>query len=148
MQVAAFLKPESRSFKNIQASTGSRFSFCQGERFGQSSTKLCPSIWDVWKNARPRGGAHSPSPQQAQLNALSQQVAEERQSVVQLHLFVVQSQAKCDGAQSVAAQAKTQNGPQGQTQAHAVIPDEVKVNCDLYTAWWWICEVTVSYITM
>lgn len=85
----------------------------------------------MWKNARPRGGAHSPSPQQAQLNALSQQVAEERQSVVQLHLFVVQSQAKCDGAQSVAAQAKTQNGPQGQTQAHAVIPDEVKVNCDL-----------------
>lgn len=140
--MAAFLKHESWSFKNIQASTGSRFSFCQGELFGQSSTKLCTYISYVCKNAHQRGGAYSPSPQQAQFNAFSQQVAEERQSVVQLHLFVVQSQAKCDRAQSVAAQAKTQNGPQGQTQAHTVIPDVVKVNCNLYTAWWWIC-VTV-----
>lgn len=74
------------------------------------------------------GGAHSPSAQRAQFNAFPQQVAEERQRVVQLHLFVVQSQAECHGAQSVAAQAQSHNGPQGQTQAHAVVPDVVKVS--------------------
>lgn len=49
----------------------------------------------------------SPSPHQAQFDALPQQVAEERQSMVQLHLFVVESQAKCHGAQRIPAQAKT-----------------------------------------
>lgn len=53
--------------------------------------------------------------------------------MVQLHLFVVQSQAKSDRAQSVPAQAKTQESPQGQTQAHSVVPDVVKVNCSPYT---------------
>lgn len=53
--------------------------------------------------------------------------------MVQLHLFVVQSQAKSDGAQSIPAQAKTQKSPQGQTQAHSIVPDVVKVNCNPYT---------------
>lgn len=129
MQVAAFLKRESQSFKNIQARLAPVSPSVRVELFGQSSTKLCTYVSDVCKTARQGAElAHSPSPQQAQFNAFSQQVAEERQSVVQLHLFVVQSQAKCDGAQSIAAQAKTQNGPQGQTQAHSIIPDVVKVS--------------------
>lgn len=53
--------------------------------------------------------------------------------MVQLHLFVVQSQAKSDRAQSIPAQAKTQKSPQGQTQAHSIVPDVVKVNCNPYT---------------
>lgn len=57
--------------------------------------------------------------------------------MVQLHLFVVQSQAKSDRAQSIPAQAKTQKSPQGQTQAHSIVPDVVKVNCNPYTVWWY-----------
>lgn len=49
----------------------------------------------------------SPAPHQAQFDALPQQVAEERQSMVQLHLFVVESQAKCHGSQCIPAQAET-----------------------------------------
>lgn len=52
--------------------------------------------------------------------------------MVELHLFVIQSQAKRDRAESIPAQAKTQKSPQGQTQAHAIVPDVVKVNCNPY----------------
>lgn len=55
--------------------------------------------------------------------------------MVQLHLFVVQSQAESDRAQSIPAQAETQKAPQTQTQAHSIVPDAVKVNCNPYTRW-------------
>lgn len=48
--------------------------------------------------------------------------------MVQLHLFIVQSQAESDRAQSIPAQAETQKAPQSQTQAHSIVPDAVKVN--------------------
>lgn len=67
----------------------------------------------------------SPSPHQAQFDTLPQQVAEEGQSVVQLHLFVVESQAKSHGAQSIPAQTQSQNPPQGKAQTHSIVPDSV-----------------------
>lgn len=71
---------------------------------------------------------HSPPPRQAQFDTLSQEVAEEGQSVVQLHLFVVESQWEGHGARNVPAQTQSQDPPQGQAQAHAVVPDTVKSN--------------------
>lgn len=71
---------------------------------------------------------HSPPPRQAQFDTLSQEVAEEGQSVVQLHLFVVESQWEGHGARNVPAQTQSQDPPQGQAQAHAVVPDTVKTN--------------------
>lgn len=65
----------------------------------------------------------SPSPSKAQFDTLPQQVAEERQSMVQLHLFVTESQAKGHGAEHIPAKTETQNTPQGKTQAHAVVPE-------------------------
>lgn len=65
----------------------------------------------------------SPSPSKAQFDTLPQQVAEERQSMVQLHLFVIESQAKGHGAEHIPAKTETQNSPQGETQAHAVVPE-------------------------
>ncbi|TNN52801.1 hypothetical protein EYF80_036975 [Liparis tanakae] len=59
---------------------------------------------------------------EAQPEALPQQVAEEGQSVVQLHLLVVESQTKGHGAQRIPAQAQSQDPPQGQAQAHPVVP--------------------------
>lgn len=70
----------------------------------------------------------SPLPHQALFDALPQQVAEEGQSVVQLHLFVVESQTKGHGAQRIPAQPQSQNPPQGKAQTHSVVPDSVKVN--------------------
>lgn len=55
--------------------------------------------------------------------------------MVELHLLVVQSQAERYRTQSVPAQANTQKGPQGQTQAHSIIPDRVKVNSNPYTVY-------------
>ena len=72
-------------------------------------------------------GTHSPSPRRTQFDTLPQQVAEEGQSVVQLHLFVVESQAKGHGAQRIPAQTESQNAPQGKTQTHSIVPDTVKV---------------------
>lgn len=46
------------------------------------------------KTQLPKEDPDSPSAYQSQFDALPQQVAEERQSMVQLHLFVVESQAK------------------------------------------------------
>lgn len=48
--------------------------------------------------------------------------------MVQLHLFVVESQAKGHGAQRIPAQTESQNSPQGKTQTHSIVPDAVKVN--------------------
>lgn len=70
----------------------------------------------------------SPSPHQAQFDTLPQQVAEERQSMVQLHLFVVESQAKGHGAHRIPAQAEAQDPPQRKAQTHAVVPATVKAN--------------------
>lgn len=70
----------------------------------------------------------SPSPHQAQFDTLPQQVAEEGQSMVQLHLFVVESQTKGHGAQRIPAQTQSQNPPQGKAQTHSIVPDTVEVN--------------------
>lgn len=70
----------------------------------------------------------SPSPHQAQFDTLPQQVAEERQCMVQLHLFVVESQAKGHGAHRIPAQAEAQKPPQCKAQAHSVVPATVKAN--------------------
>lgn len=51
--------------------------------------------------------------------------------MVQLHLFVVESQRESHGAQHIPAQTQSQNPPQGKTQAHSVVPDTVKVNSGL-----------------
>lgn len=69
----------------------------------------------------------SPSACEAQFDRLPQQVAEERQGMVQLHLFVIESQAKGHRAKHIPAKAETQNPPQGKTQADAVVPEVVKV---------------------
>lgn len=68
--------------------------------------------------------------------------------MVQLHLFVVQSQAKSNGAQSIPAQAKTQKSPQGQTQAHSIVPDVVKVNCNPYTVWRYDNQFKIKFISL
>lgn len=67
--------------------------------------------------------AGSPSPHGAQSDTLPQQVAEEGQSVVQLHLFVVESQAKGHGAQRIPAKAESHDSPQSKAQAHPVVPE-------------------------
>lgn len=69
----------------------------------------------------------SPSARKAQFDGLPQQVAEERQCMVQLHLFVIESQAKGHGAEHIPAKTETQDPPQGKTQADAVVPEVVKV---------------------
>lgn len=48
--------------------------------------------------------------------------------MVQLHLFVVESQAKGHGAHRIPAQAEAQNPPQCKAQAHSVVPATVKAN--------------------
>lgn len=48
--------------------------------------------------------------------------------MVQLHLFVVESQAKGHGAQCVPAQTQSHNSPQEKAQAHSIVPDAVKVD--------------------
>lgn len=67
----------------------------------------------------------SPSACKAQFDRLPQQVAEERQGVVQLHLFVIESQAKGRGAQHIPAKTETQDPPQGKTQADTVVSEVV-----------------------
>lgn len=47
--------------------------------------------------------------------------------MVQLHLFVVESQAKGHGAQCVPARTQSHNSPQEEAQAHSIVPDYVKV---------------------
>lgn len=74
----------------------------------------------------------SPSACQAQFDALPQQVAEERQCMVQLHLFIIESQAKGHRAERIPAKTKAQDAPKGKTQADAVVPDVVKVSKLLY----------------
>lgn len=63
---------------------------------------------------------------QPQFETLSQQVAKERQCVVQLHLFIAESQAEGHRAQCVPAQTQRQNSPQCQTQAYSIVPEWVK----------------------
>lgn len=70
----------------------------------------------------------SPSACEAQFDALPQQVAEERQGMVQLHLFIIESQAKCHGAKYIPAKTEAQDPPQGKAQADAVVPGVVKVS--------------------
>lgn len=70
----------------------------------------------------------SPSACEAQFDALPQQVAEERQGMVQLHLFIIESQAKGHGAKHIPAKTEAQDPPQGKTQADAVVPGVVKVS--------------------
>lgn len=48
--------------------------------------------------------------------------------MVQLHLFVVESQTKGHGAKRIPAQTQSKNPPQGKAQAHSIVPDTVKVN--------------------
>lgn len=74
----------------------------------------------------------SPSACEAQFDALPQQVAKERQGMVQLHLFIIESQAKGHGAKHIPAKTKAQDPPQGKTQADAVVPGVVKVSNVLY----------------
>lgn len=69
----------------------------------------------------------SPSACEAQFDGLPQQVAEERQGMVQLHLFVIESQAKGHGAEHIPAETKAHDPPQGKTQTDAVVPEVVKV---------------------
>lgn len=69
---------------------------------------------------------YSPSACEAQFDGLSQQVAEERQSVVQLHLFVVESQAEGHWAGHIPAKTEAHDPPQGKTQTDAVVPEVVK----------------------
>lgn len=64
---------------------------------------------------------HSPPSSGALLDTLPQQVAEEGQGVVQLHLLVVEGQREGQGAQEVTSQPQAQHAPKGQTQAYAVI---------------------------
>lgn len=70
----------------------------------------------------------SPSACEAQFDALPQQVAEERQGMVQLHLFIIESQAKGQRAKHIPAKTKAQDPPQGKAQADAVVPGVVKVS--------------------
>lgn len=70
----------------------------------------------------------SPSACEAQFDALPQQVAEERQGMVQLHLFIIESQAKGHGAKHIPAKTEAQDPPQGKAQADAVVPGVVKVS--------------------
>ena len=55
--------------------------------------------------------------------------------MVQLHLFVVESQAKGHGAQWIPAQTESQNSPQGKTQTHSIVPDTVKVDTQRAGMW-------------
>lgn len=67
-------------------------------------------------------------PYQTSFEALSQQITEEGQRVVELHLFVVESQWEGYWAQRIPAQTQTQDPPQSQAQAHSIVSDNVKAN--------------------
>lgn len=67
----------------------------------------------------------SPSACEAQFDGLPQQEAEEGQSMVQLHLFVVESQTKGHGAKHIPAKTEAHDPPQGKTQADAVVSEVV-----------------------
>ncbi len=53
----------------------------------------------------------SPSPSQALLDALAQEVTEEGQWVIQFHLLVIESQSEGQGTKQIPAQIKSQNPP-------------------------------------